>query len=98
MVRRGSTVRVRQRALQKPRITGPFGMCSVGPRPDKGVDGAVYGAFASRTRCIRPPPPRPAIPPAIIREVERPADITIRPWRARDRDAVSHLLKLLSED
>jgi ribosomal protein S18 acetylase RimI-like enzyme len=30
--------------------------------------------------------------------VERPADLTIRPWQARDRDAVSHLLKLLSED
>src|SRR5437899_287197 len=54
MVRRGSTVRVRQRALQKPRTTGLYRMCSVGARPPEGVDGAVYGAFVSRARLDAP--------------------------------------------
>src|SRR6266568_2794620 len=54
MVRRGSTVRVRQRALQKPRKSATSRMCSVGAPPPEGVDGAVYGAFASRARLDAP--------------------------------------------
>jgi hypothetical protein len=49
MVRRGSTVRVRQRALQKRRTRAVSGMCSVGAGSSEGLDGADYGAFASRT-------------------------------------------------
>ena len=49
----GSTVRVRQRALQKPRMTELFRMCSVGVGDCEGPDGAVYGAFASRTAARR---------------------------------------------
>ncbi len=50
MVRRGSTVRVRQGALQKPRMTGLLGMCSVGVEGHQARYGAVYGAFAQRSR------------------------------------------------
>src|SRR5258707_15538819 len=50
MVRRGSTVRVRQRALQKPRKSGLSRMCSVGVEGHQAQYGAVYGAFARRSR------------------------------------------------
>src|SRR5205823_1526424 len=50
MVRRGSTVRVRQRALQNPCTTGLFRMCSVGAEAHQARYGAVYGAFAQRSR------------------------------------------------
>jgi hypothetical protein len=53
MVRRGSTVRVRQRALQSPRKTAILGICSVVAGVLEGLDGAVYGAFASRTPSMR---------------------------------------------
>jgi hypothetical protein len=53
MVRRGSTVRVRQRALQKPRKSALSRMCSVAREASEGLDGAVYGAFASRTAARR---------------------------------------------
>ena len=49
-IERGSTVRVRQRALQKRRYSGLRRMCSVGVGASEGLDGAVYGAFASRRR------------------------------------------------
>jgi hypothetical protein len=57
MVRRGSTVRVRQRALQKRRTSALSRMCSVGVEVREGLDGAVHGAFASRT----PPAGRPSL-------------------------------------
>src|SRR5260221_10216492 len=53
MVRRGSTVRVRQRALQKRRKAALSRMCSVVRGPSEDADGAVYGAFASRTPVMR---------------------------------------------
>ena len=55
MVRRGSTVRVRQRALQKPRKSRLFLSSELARTPICGTHGAVYGAFRSRTpaRCRR---------------------------------------------
>ena len=50
----GSTVRVRQRAIRKPRKSELFRMCSVDAAASQGLDGAVYGAFASRTPSVRP--------------------------------------------
>src|SRR5687768_9375243 len=49
MVRRGSTVRVRQRALQKPRKTGLLLCDRLAGAPVCSGYGAVYGAFRSRT-------------------------------------------------
>ena len=49
MVRRGSTVRVRQRALQKRRIVALFRSDGLAPSPTCGAYGAVYGSFGSRT-------------------------------------------------
>jgi hypothetical protein len=49
MVRRGSTVRVRQRALQKPRITGLFVSDRFADSLTWGRHGALYGAFRSKT-------------------------------------------------
>jgi hypothetical protein len=49
MVRRGSTVRVRQRPLQRRRKPALCCMCSVGRGAAGGLDGAVFGALASRT-------------------------------------------------
>ena len=49
MVRRGSTVRVRQRALQKPRKTGLFLSVALAQSPACGRYGALYGAFRSKT-------------------------------------------------
>jgi catechol 2,3-dioxygenase-like lactoylglutathione lyase family enzyme len=49
MVRRGSTVRVRQRALQKPRKSRLFVSKELARAPVCGGYGAVYGAFRSRT-------------------------------------------------
>jgi hypothetical protein len=48
MVRRGSTVRVRQRALQKPRKAGFFVSPELARCPVCGGYGALYGAFGSR--------------------------------------------------
>jgi hypothetical protein len=50
MVRRGSTVRVRQRALQRRRTSALLCMCSVGVEGHQARYGAVYGAFAQRSR------------------------------------------------
>jgi hypothetical protein len=49
MVRRGSTVRVRQRALQKPRKSGFLRSGRLAPRRMCSGYGAVYGAFSFRT-------------------------------------------------
>src|SRR5919106_1794845 len=49
MVRRGSTVRVRQRALQKRRKPAPSRSDRLAPRRTCSGYGAVYGAFAFRT-------------------------------------------------
>src|SRR5919201_5542590 len=49
MVRRGSTVRVRQRALQKRRTSALSRSGRLAPRPTCDGYGAVYGAFASTT-------------------------------------------------
>src|SRR6266542_1051495 len=49
-IERGSPVRVRQRALQKTSISAPFCMCSVGVEGHQARYGAVYGAFAQRSR------------------------------------------------
>jgi len=49
MVRRGSTVRVRQRALQKRRKSALCRSGRLAPRRTCGGYGAVYGAFAPRT-------------------------------------------------
>jgi hypothetical protein len=49
MVRRGSTVRVRQRALQKPRKAGLLLSCSLARSTACGGYGALYGAFRSRS-------------------------------------------------
>jgi hypothetical protein len=46
MVRRGSTVRVRQRALQKRRKSAFLRSDRLAPRRMCGGYGAVYGAFA----------------------------------------------------
>src|SRR6266536_4822338 len=48
MVRRGSTVRVRQRALQKPRKTGLLRSGALARPTTSGRYGARYGAFRSR--------------------------------------------------
>jgi hypothetical protein len=53
MVRRGSTVRVRQRALQKPRTTGLFTSDRFADSRTWGRYGALYGAFRSKTRSWR---------------------------------------------
>jgi len=50
MVRRGSTVRVRQRALQKRRTSALLRSGELAPTPTCGGYGAVYGAFASASR------------------------------------------------
>src|SRR5438045_3045775 len=50
MVRRGSTVRVRQRALQKRRTSALSRSERLALDPACGGYGAVYGAFASRKR------------------------------------------------
>jgi hypothetical protein len=50
MVRRGSTVRVRQRALQKPRKRGFFLSDAVAQSSACGGYGVRYGAFRSRNR------------------------------------------------
>src|SRR6266536_2713041 len=50
MVRRGSTVRVRQRALQKACTAAAYRTCSVGVEGHQARYGAVYGAFAQRSR------------------------------------------------
>jgi hypothetical protein len=49
MVRRGSTVRVRQRALQKRRTSALSRSDQLAPRPTRVGYGALYGAFASTT-------------------------------------------------
>ena len=49
MVRRGSTVRVRQRALQKSRKAGLSVSDGLARSPARGRYGALYGAFRSRT-------------------------------------------------
>src|SRR6476619_4030575 len=49
MVRRGSTVRVRQRALQKRRTSALLRSGRLARRRTCGGYGADYGAFASRT-------------------------------------------------
>jgi hypothetical protein len=54
MVRRGSTVRVRQRALQKPRMTGLLVSDRVADSRTWGRYGALYGAFRSKTRSKQP--------------------------------------------
>jgi hypothetical protein len=46
-------VRVRKRALQKRRTSALARMCSVARSASEGLDGAVYGAFASRTAARR---------------------------------------------
>jgi hypothetical protein len=53
MVRRGSTVRVRQRALQKPRIGGFLFRINLQVREFGGRYGARYGAFRSKTPSSR---------------------------------------------
>jgi hypothetical protein len=78
MVRRGSTVRVRQRALQKPRKAGLGLSGSLARSTACGSYGALYGAFRSRSvsakrkkRAIaiapgpRPPPLGPAFMPKV---------------------------------
>ena len=57
MVRRGSTVRVRQRALQNPRKSGSFRSMQLAQAPVCGGYGADYGAFGFRTRLRQPAPP-----------------------------------------
>ena len=61
MVRRGSTVRVRQRALQKPRkgllSCFPFLIDLHDLQHTQGY-GALYGAFRSTCRSLEPPPSR----------------------------------------
>jgi hypothetical protein len=56
MVRRGSTVRVRQRALQKRRTSALF--CSARLAPGRTCDGhgAVYGAFRFEGLAVHVPP------------------------------------------
>jgi hypothetical protein len=49
MVRRGSTVRVRQRALQNPCLERVFRSCGFARAPACGGYGAVYGAPKSRS-------------------------------------------------
>ncbi len=49
MVRRGSTVRVRQRALQKPRKAGLLLSVALAQSPECSGYGALYGAFRSKT-------------------------------------------------
>jgi hypothetical protein len=49
MVRRGSTVRVRQRALQSPCKSGPFLPAPLAELPTCARYGAVYGALRFRT-------------------------------------------------
>jgi hypothetical protein len=49
MVRRGSTVRVRQRALQKPRKSGVSLSDLLARNPVCSANGAVYGPFRFRT-------------------------------------------------
>ena len=51
MVRRGSTVRVRQRALQKPSKSQLFLSKELARAPVCGGYGAVYGAFRLRSCC-----------------------------------------------
>src|SRR6266568_4271486 len=58
MVRRGSPVRVRKRALQRPRKAGPFLSPGLARSPVCGGYGALYGAFRSKT----PPCACPALP------------------------------------
>jgi hypothetical protein len=53
MVRRGSTVRVRQRALQKARKSGLLLSDQLAGCPVCGRYGALYGAFRSKTRAVR---------------------------------------------
>jgi hypothetical protein len=48
-IERGSTVRIRQRALQKPRKSGLFRSDRLAPRRSCDRYGAVYGAFSFRT-------------------------------------------------
>jgi hypothetical protein len=59
MVRRGSTVRVRQRSLQKSCPAGLFLSDELAQAPACGGYGAVYGAFRSKTplspATVRPP-------------------------------------------
>src|SRR5579884_475386 len=61
MVRRGSTVRVRQRALQKRRTSALSRSGQLASRRTCGGYGAVYGAFASRTRVTGRPSGGPAL-------------------------------------
>ena len=49
MVRRGSTVRVRQRALQKACTAAAYRAEPLAPRSTCGGYGALYGAFRSKT-------------------------------------------------
>jgi hypothetical protein len=53
MVRRGSTVRVRQRALQKPRKTRLLLSGALARFTARGRYGALYGAFRSRSVSVR---------------------------------------------
>src|SRR5262249_35668092 len=53
MVRRGSTVRVRQRALQKPRKPGLLLSGPLARSTACGGYGALYGAFRSRDVSVR---------------------------------------------
>ena len=52
-LRRGSTVRVRQRALQKPRKAGLSHSGALAWSTTCGRYGAPYGAFRSRSVCVR---------------------------------------------
>jgi hypothetical protein len=53
MVRRGSTVRVRQRALQKRRITGLFPLVCPATGRFVGLSGPKWASRAGPTRCAR---------------------------------------------
>src|SRR5438132_10531014 len=57
MVRRGSTVRVRQRALQKPRMPALFISDRFADSRTWGRYGALYGAFRSKTAIREPDRP-----------------------------------------
>src|SRR5262245_46549429 len=82
MVRRGSTVRVRQRALQKRRTSALSRSGRLALHPACGGCGAVYGAFAFRT-----PLRSPWAPPLCPRSSYR----RWRPWRKRASGACDAL-------
>jgi hypothetical protein len=63
MVRRGSTVRVRQRALQKRRTSALFCSARLAPERTCGGYGAVYGAFRFEVLSVHVPPKAKSRPP-----------------------------------